>query len=285
VFESGQSLNSIAGVRAADAVAFCNWLTQLHGGNSRIRLPSRNEALEYSAKSSELASWTQDGPNFDLIGFPTKEKEAMRQQLAKLSSLPLADNAEILNLPQAFTEALASVRSHHHDRREGVMQVLAPFLNLTYDLSNERDPYNRNDLTQFRDLARNLILNLALKFDAKLSDAGINTLNPLIAALDRGNLEEARQMAESLEVNSKASDQTIIFLRELLALATTEAERNIAGASQGIICRVIEFMYTKDPQVLKPLLRLYWCFQILRARERAQMRPWEGIRIVREVNS
>jgi len=282
VFAIGEALKPISGVRAVDAAAFCAWLSQRSGNGFWFRLPSDNEAREYPAQVSDFAAWCKKDNNFVLVGLPANHEAAILQHLRTMSSLPLPNTIEALDFSQFLEESLKAIRRSRRSRQGRLLQTLEPFIELAHDLEKDGHLNTDHDRARFQELSRNLILNLALKIDAELSEIGIQEINSVIAALDRGEMVEARLIAESCMghpmVSVKSSSK---FLYELLTVVT-HVQPATSSSVRKIICKMIEYIDVKEPKAVKPFLGLYWRCQIVAARERGDLKAWESIRIVRQ---
>jgi NACHT domain len=69
-FPPGEAFTPVRGVRASDALAFCEWLSSHVGGGYRIRVPKAEEANRYPAVQLGLAAWCEESGNVTLIGSP-----------------------------------------------------------------------------------------------------------------------------------------------------------------------------------------------------------------------
>jgi len=281
VFKKGDALKAVSGIRAEDAAAFCQWVTRRHGGSVTFRLPSVDEANEYPARQSELASWCGRDGWFELSEISAENISKIRRQLTNLSRVPLAENAETLDFIGAFTDANQFLLQTPSVMNTNIGQLLIPLIELSRDLVAERDN-SRNDHSRVRELVRALALSLALKLDAELAENKMTGLDPTIAALDRNDLVAAQLSAEiRASESTNPTRQMIYFLAGLLSTVNT-ADMNTLEALQGIITSVVELMHDKEQANVRHLLKLYWCFQIVTARQRGELHSWEGIRIVWE---
>lgn len=80
-FAPGESLRPVKGVRAEDAVAFCEWLTGREGARALYRLPRPEEALSCPADAPDVAAWCDGGDGFRLVGLDEAFKEKIRAQV------------------------------------------------------------------------------------------------------------------------------------------------------------------------------------------------------------
>jgi hypothetical protein len=71
-FPPGEAFTPVKGIRASDAIDFCEWLSSHLGGGIKIRLPQIDEANRYAAVEKRLAPWCKDRDNVSLarqLGF------------------------------------------------------------------------------------------------------------------------------------------------------------------------------------------------------------------------
>ncbi len=94
-FPKGVAQAPVCGVRAEDAEAFCQWLTQRQGGGIYYRLPQPEEAKEYPAdiSSKELATWCQKDKDYQLIWLTTVYEQRIVLFTKKFSNLPFSIEA------------------------------------------------------------------------------------------------------------------------------------------------------------------------------------------------
>jgi energy-coupling factor transporter ATP-binding protein EcfA2 len=92
VFPKGTAQTPISGVRAEDAEAFCQWLSQRRGGGISYRLPLPKEANEYPAdiSSKEFAAWCKNNNAYQLNWMTEVEEQRIDFFLRKFSSLPFS---------------------------------------------------------------------------------------------------------------------------------------------------------------------------------------------------
>ncbi|MBS1791509.1 MAG: NACHT domain-containing protein [Acidobacteria bacterium] len=145
-FPSGQALTPVRGVRAEDALAFCEWLTQRNGGGWRYRLPYGDESEDWKSEESTLGWWCVVGQGFQLTGILPMQEQAIARQLQKIGSpvfpLPAITNALDLALEQALALAF----------RPTLAITFAIASKLVHDLTLARS--HALDLARVRELAR-----------------------------------------------------------------------------------------------------------------------------------
>ncbi len=93
-FPKGCAQNPVSGVRAEDAKAFCQWLSQRQGGGISYRLPKLQEAKEYPADldSKEFATWCKNNNIYHLNWDTEVKEQRIIFFLKKLSSLPFSND-------------------------------------------------------------------------------------------------------------------------------------------------------------------------------------------------
>jgi len=91
-FPKGTAQTPVCGVRAEDAEAFCQWLTQRQGGDVYYRLPQPEEAKEYPADIAlkELATWCQKDKVYQLSWGTEVEEQRIVSFIKKFSDLPFS---------------------------------------------------------------------------------------------------------------------------------------------------------------------------------------------------
>lgn len=210
-FAKGEAQNPVTGVRAEDALAFCEWLTWRQGGNwqqggsIRYRLPTAKEAEHYSGKQSKLATWCADGNDLSLVMTGEDEQE-VRRRLAELPgvSLPLPPLGELGRARVSARDLTLALRlDHARDRDKDLARALDQILNLEVIRFNGFDADKAHaldlqlDLTMARDreiaLARARILNL-------VNTLSVNYANDLTRDIARA-FTLARAIAIDLDIN------------------------------------------------------------------------------------
>lgn len=99
-FRRGQALEPITGIRAQDAAAFCQWLTEQQGGNIIYRLPHPDEINYSDEQGTTLATWCYSKEAFILKGLSLRVEQDLKLRLDILSTnnlpapLSLASNQQ-----------------------------------------------------------------------------------------------------------------------------------------------------------------------------------------------
>lgn len=139
-FKDGQASQPIAGLRAKDAEAFCQWLTQYHGSEDvQYRILNAKEHLEHPLASDDMGYWCSQHENFQLLG---------------LKIYPTSDSYPNPNLSQVIN------RHADLDFDLALERVFA--LDLSRDRTLALEDEGGDDLIFSLDLARTLAYALAL---------------------------------------------------------------------------------------------------------------------------
>lgn len=312
-FVPGDARTAIAGVRAEDANAFCQWLTLREGSNVLYRLPSPDEAMQYPAKTACLAAWCGHAEKFFLIGLTDSEVTDLRRDLETLSSLPMLPLTDIFLNSNLYTRALDF--AHTFARA----LLLLPVFELEFDhrgllLSRTIATYfdHALQLVHTRNPAlgiQELELDRAKFLIAALTTSRISNLFVARGYVEEGALFEESEF-ESLRHGRNGETRLANLLSDLQTIIVAESTEVACRAKRKCISRILEFSYIayqefvntikngqyhylkRSPDVFKLLddlerlepifLRLYWWLQVVIAREEGRMRAWEGVRLVRE---
>jgi energy-coupling factor transporter ATP-binding protein EcfA2 len=113
-FPSGEAFTPVTGVRASDALAFCDWLTTRYGGRIQFRIPKPDEAVTYPAVDGELATWCLASDTSLLVGHPLFDGHFDRRSQSLLEETALSERykqsgikyADLISDPseQAFSQ-------------------------------------------------------------------------------------------------------------------------------------------------------------------------------------
>lgn len=197
-FPAGQAKEPVRGVRAEDAAAFCDWLTQRQGGSVQYRLPRVDELVPPPTERRELGAWCSDEKGYRLTPLPSEFEQAVRQKLISLSTVN-----STLPLDLALTVACTGARILHIarvgapdlvlDRAQGLVSGLVCILDsirgFDHDLSRSynfpRDQALDHAFKCARDLANAMDIDSARDLINKL-------LNNLVRTATRGRLTSPR---------------------------------------------------------------------------------------------
>ncbi len=174
-FPQGEGLTPVVGVRASDAIAFCEWLGQRETAGWYIRLPNPDELSGYNSPpipqhGTARGYWvkTTDGVVLEKSGAPFVVSRAMiERQIREDLDLTLVDAATVA---RDFARALDRVLD-----RDPVLDLARPWdLDLTHVLDRSRTRALDRDLAlaldrdPVRDPVRDLIRDLAFARDRDL---------------------------------------------------------------------------------------------------------------------
>ncbi len=154
-FSKGESRLPASGVRATDALAFCEWLTQKYHDNVIYRLPRIEEARLFSPEDGTIGTWCRDDGQFVLVGLAGRIETIIRNQLKSLVEtkipLPLSlafTRAHARNfvpvLTNARTAAFGKVISAAHAISREIVVIGEIARILRSELTRERSQKKRN---------------------------------------------------------------------------------------------------------------------------------------------
>ncbi|MBV6341400.1 NACHT domain-containing protein [Candidatus Magnetobacterium casense] len=106
IFPAGNANEPITGIRLADALMFCRWLTDKQGGTVLYRLPTHQEAKYYVTESDKIATWCGEKGNEELFGLTREMKEGLNESFHRSLSSP-----SIVSSGTDITDILARVRA------------------------------------------------------------------------------------------------------------------------------------------------------------------------------
>jgi hypothetical protein len=324
-FPKGQASQPVFGVRARDAEAFCEWLTNRTGQGVCYRLPQPAEAEQYPVlQPQDRTTWCKDGLQFRLIGLTGSFEQATRQELTGFlsSDLPIPPSLDLD--PDGRYRALKFTRASALDNAlDNALELtrasalhLIPARALAHTLAldlrcalGHRPPDQRYSvlgvpLPPDPDLSLVLVFNRDLKCDLKLTRA---------SALDRAHhLTRSEKITEALRRNDLAGAKRLAqeprsrpfmfvtpldkLLVDLLDMAMAQTVPEAIRARWRYLARIAEYIYIGVDHLgideiyeykkdRQIILELYWWLQIVMARADGKLPAWEGIRIVRETAS
>lgn len=306
-FPTGQGRRPVVGVRPADAVAFCQWLTERESEGWRYRLPQPGE---YDLPPGEVGYWVRESgsPTYILENGPPSQFT-----LAALEARLLSDLGRARALEPDLSRAHARVQELA--RAFDLDPARAPDLDTLFDLdltrALERADTLPLDLERPLDLATDL--HRALDLDVDVLRRTQQTLNrdgaleldrSLTRALKRAmDMERARARALALALARALSlalarkrggedlksgyDSLRWMLRVItwlvadVLLVTLEARQ----ANRSFLDRLANKERKADEEIQRladSYLDLYHDFALLEERLEGKLPAIEGIRIVRQ---
>jgi len=253
-FPPGSAKLPITGIRASDAEAFCEWLTQQHSVlGFKYRLPTLDEASSYPASEMQIGCWVSVGKNKVLAGIGNSQWQMWQRSLADVldrsclldfvSSLIFAldrvsafdidltlvlDRAHFLSLQQARNHALVRARDHALARVRNISRNLALQLAKELSMALKLAQKFQHELIFDSDIALNQTRNLALNLEQNLvceSDLVIDL--DLVRDLDRtheGNLVNNFDQAHDLALSR---DKALRCARDLSHIIGRDLARHL----------------------------------------------------------
>jgi energy-coupling factor transporter ATP-binding protein EcfA2 len=289
-FSPGSAQQPITGIRAEDAAAFCNWLTQKQEGKIIYRLPYPMEAKTTppTLLEEELATWCQNPYKkriYGLIWQSKVEEQRISSQLKNFSHLPLSTKSYALVNGEELLRALNKIPANVRDAE--ITQLLTQIITLI-------------PLLLLRDLEITLNLPFILKLALNLDHTNLD--DSIYAALYQNDLPAAQQIAKTMQSDAELARQRLgILLDNLLAFALATHSLSLRQAlrkytvelTQAVWTRLNELEQQQKPPLWqryptlyakekKLILNLHWWLRVVIAREEGQLPAWEGIRLVRE---
>jgi energy-coupling factor transporter ATP-binding protein EcfA2 len=314
-FPRGEARHPIRGIRAEDAAAFCEWLSNRQRGDVRYRLPRPEEAARRlpdvagETETAPLAAWCDANGEFTLAPRSDSDAREIERLLAGLSSQPLSSTphfalarefdpesnrvfdhaiARTLRLDVedaralAFDHALAFALARSH----GADHAIARAGNSRFDGAVALPHLIARAHMLTRSLAR------ALDFDLDRDRDPVEAINPtfdrlreLAALLDRGtDIAGARKCVEELLAMLAVSEppaRIAALIDDHLRIAGAKDSARLRQAWQIYAAHLLEYAYESLPQ-FPPHADTYWWLKIILARIDGQTPAWESLRIVRE---
>ena len=316
-FPNGTAQQPICGVRAEDAEAFCEWLTERQGGNVRYRLPQPAEAKAYPAATATYATWCQlkyeKNDIYSLIWLTKTDEQRIYGLLKNVSNLPFSSGYALANvhtLDSAINLALTKLR---------VYQALGLALNLdleiashllseidlafAHEIAYSRAPVSAHTRFQAGAIAVTSVLALGLA----LNYAHVQNNYFIYAAILETDFLTVQQHVQAMQAESNPVYQQLLgaLLSDLMACVTATHSLELRQAWRKYTARVAETLWRgydkleqqyyarswlqrllhRRPnygQEKKFMLNLHRWLRIVVAREECQLPAWEGIRIVRQ---
>lgn len=250
-FLSGNGRLPIAGVRPADAVAFCDWLSTRDQGEWRYRLPRKNEIESLSAnekavepQESTISYWvTASGQAFANARFSLTEAVNVETLMAQVQDRFNDDwriRPQLPNFQQASKLLLSRIRQRQFamcdlDRNLQLNRLEAP--DIVRDVNVVR---NRGTVSRAQALETHIGYDLRLAQDIDVQRARTLTLDEVmqVAQALRDELSHAQHLEDASDhvrlllhslgkAHSHAQNKQFVFQPELIrALTDARSEAN-----------------------------------------------------------
>ncbi len=265
-FPKGTGQEPIRGVRAKDAEAFCEWLSQKQGGEIRYRLPQPTEIMDYPpvTVTNNLATWCRTNDGYSLDGLTTEDKLNISLWATGVSKLPFDLN--VLDIDHALNHALDTALDSTLDTALTRDLGLAIARALSFENAIARVLAIARDIALYSVLGRALAFVLTIARDRALNRALNRTLNRVLAralalalasaldlalesiydAMKKQDFQAAKQLAQGMQAESNVVLQRSgTLLHELLvcATATTSAKMEARQAWRQYIARIAEYIW------------------------------------------
>ena len=276
----------ITGVRARDAQAFCDWLTQKKAKPElrfTYRLPRLTEIKEHPSREAETGCWCDDLRDKRVAGLPA----AQWQRWQGTFSTHLRDYVE-RDRPhlQDLTRTPDFQLSLDLESDTGFQLTFDPSLDITIAL----DRVFSLNLDQALSLARSRPVN------TKLADDDL--LNTIRTSDRTVRMRETRAFNRDHLLNNRNADfqpiRTYLLLTSELWQALADSHASLAQNRQGrkivryfpkFATRIVNYPLNRIRSECivqrDRVMNLYAFFALLEARKEGTMPAWEGIRIVR----
>lgn len=317
-FAEGTALEPICGIRAEDAKAFCDWLTERQGGQMFYRLPQPAEARSYPATAKSWATWCQlksedNDSIYGLIWLTKADKQFIETQLKKLADLPLSQNYTLAHTEVVEGLMVSSLTKLHVHQAIGLaIEVnldIAPHLFSDLDLAfahslafsraevSPSDRFHAHAIAVANMLALALVLNYAHSSHYK----------SIYRAIKRADLTSVYQQIEALPTERLPIYQPLLgsLLRDIKECVTATDSQQLRQAWRQYTARLVKLLWKGYVELEQQhyarswlwkflhrspnydneknmMLSLYWWLRIIVARQEGQLPAWESIRIVRE---
>ncbi|MDC0714345.1 NACHT domain-containing protein [Stigmatella sp. ncwal1] len=199
-FAKAQGHDALCGVRAEDAVMFCNWLTLRGGGRVRYRLPHSDEVRTHPSEDRGLGTWCRDNGKLVL----ECSDEAHRTDVAKVlawQSLTKAFSA----LAERLTFNIA--RALNRDLTRDLTRALVR--DLDFALARDLTSASARDLDRSRALALGIARDIARDLDFALAHGLDRALALAFDRVRKAPSSGSVKTQPQLELN--ANYQALIF--------------------------------------------------------------------------
>jgi outer membrane protein assembly factor BamD (BamD/ComL family) len=242
----------VSGVRYKDAVDFCRWLTEKEGKRTVYRIPSLGEAVKNPAVDKSIAAWCSDEGRPALVGLPTVNKRALRDQIRALdkSGLPLpprlGEGLLVSHDLRGLNEAQVSMASALSDSL-GLISLFT-----AQELSQSLISAAKSKLDA--DAAHGMFVSLAQELNLKsapdLLNANARSLllfedDDLVMA-NRGRARTVIREVEKRAVEKQYSDENLVrslrVMTSLLDIADAETPMAKRRAQKGYALLVLQYI-------------------------------------------
>lgn len=306
-FPVGDAKKPIVGVRASDAKAFCQWLTEKYANPGfQYRLPTTSEVREHPSVEQKIGCWCKDEDITVIADIDLQQWQTWQEDLTQLLDLDLAiglainlalDRDLAIDFARARALDLARATEMAHYCVLDLARVLARarYLDLNLDLALALDLTIGLDRGRDLDLALAPAIAIALARDLDLAHGRATAIAIDFArALD---LALARDLALALARNlsqrkSNFQDNTSLIVSYLLLISVlwallVDIYAQISRSSKALKLLKLNrndceaFKQTYSATATRSF-SLYAFFSLIELRRQGEMPAWEGIRIVRE---
>gem|GEM_PF-5410926 len=282
-YPRGQAGDPVLGMKGEDAAAFCAWLTERYGSDSRFRLPKFDEINQSLPSSKSLNTWYQHKNEYRLLRFTLPVEESYKRRLRELSDsdldLPFTLPALLCNhgardFARSLDRVLEGISSRPGELARALKLVRTRARDLGGYLTRARDlvrTHNHDfrrviDLGRVHDLARSLAgdIEIAINIDPDIDldgdndgESGFNVTRDISHALYRARkiaLNLAGDTSRTFNRRNKAEivDGLSTFaiaaksIYDLLTIAIAETEINARQAARSYAARSLEYFCLHD---------------------------------------
>jgi NACHT domain/Sulfatase-modifying factor enzyme 1 len=316
-FPAGHGQQPVVGVRANDAIAFCEWLTERQRDGWHFRLPRPTESLTTDKRPETAGYWTKSedglldfvGPGHGTVQFHLEgiekqcsEDSTFAHALTRWSEVSGAYNLAF-DLDHTLDHALNHALAFDHALNRALALALDRTLNLAFDrslafeiaLDLDRD-FNR---TRAFDRTRNLALGRSHDFDFSLALAHVKQLEDVLKTSEQWPLLSQIalhcafvatwiivQLINPDKKNDSSFQQLQSDLRRYARLRLLNAWfslRDGAGARRWSLRSLLKRQAATNESVWQDaIVDAYVSLALLEERITGPQPAFEGIRIVRE---
>ncbi len=319
IFISGHATEPISGIRASDAVEFCEWLTEQHATQDyRFRLPFLSEVRNYPVKHQQklqIGCWCKDGLEFVVAGMEPRVKQLWQAQVANrlVIKFDSRHNSTLYNRVLSFYQSEREIEqelyhkvSKFFDRKSNpeLYRDLERVIDQSFfrELDRISDTHDKGTIKfdhnffrfletiQERDLTRELDRRRLLECNL------FSLLNQFLSRnLDRNcsdlfNLNIYQEVWKKIESHKATDFQLLYFPLMVMVIICHQLSIIYARASENKStlreiqlnssrCEEISYFYEEKRDKIFPS---YAYLVLLDERQSGQICAWEGLRIVRE---